>query len=182
MKNNIKKKIGKLRTRGAIASSSRFLVNKMISKIDYTQDLNLLQFGFGKGVFTKQIIKKITPGSKLTIFEVNKDCQKYKIDDKRIRYIEDSAENVSSYFKVKKFDHIISTLPFASLPKKVSENIFNEIKKHLKKDGKFLQFQYSLVSKKDINNLFNEKSKIDFELRNLPPAFIYEIKNNGKKK
>jgi phospholipid N-methyltransferase len=69
-------------------------------------------------------------------------------------------------------------LPFASLPKEVSQNIFEEIKLHLKKNGKFLQFQYSLFSRKDFNKLFDDKPAIDFVLLNIPPAFIYEIKNN----
>ena len=176
---NIKNKINQWKTRGAIAPSSKFLVNKMLNKLDYRQDLDLLQFGYGKGVFTKSIIKKITPNSTLTIFEIDQNCQKYKIADRRITYIENSAEKVSEYCKKKTFSHIISTLPFASLPRKVAENIFVEIKKHLKKNGKFLQFQYSLLSKKDIYNLFNNEPSIDFELLNLPPAFIYETKNNS---
>ena len=173
---SFKDKIEKLKTVGAIAPSSKFLVNKMLSKIDYDQDLDILQLGFGKGVFTKEIISRSTPRSTLTIFEVDKNCRKYKIVNKRITYIEDSAEKISLYFEDKKFDHIISTLPFASLPRKISQNIFEQIKHHLKKNGKFLQFQYSLFSKKDFNKLFEEKPTIDFVLLNLPPAFIYEIK------
>ena len=173
---SFKDKIEKLKTVGAIAPSSKFLVNKMLSKIDYGQDLDILQLGFGKGVFTKEIISRSTPRSTLTIFEVDKNCRKYKIDNKRITYIEDSAEKISLYFEDKKFDHIISTLPFASLPRKISQNIFEQIKHHLKKNGKFLQFQYSLFSKKDFNKFFEEKPTIDFVLLNLPPAFIYEIK------
>ena len=46
--------IEKWKTTGAIAPSSKFLVNKMLAKIDYAQDLDLLQLGFGKGVFTKE--------------------------------------------------------------------------------------------------------------------------------
>ena len=175
---SFKDKIEKWKTLGAIAPSSKFLVNKMLAKINYSQDLDILQLGFGKGVFTKEIIRRSTPNTTLTIFEVDKDCRKYNIDNKRITYIEDSAEKISLYCEDKKFDHIISTLPFASLPRKVSQNIFKTIKQHLKKNGKFLQYQYSLFSKKDIQKLFDEKIKIDFVLLNLPPAFIYETKNN----
>lgn len=174
----LKNKISNFRTRGAIAPSSKFLVKKMISKIDYSQDIEILQLGFGKGVFSGEIIKRLSPGSTLTIFEVDVRCSKYKIKDDRIIYIEDSAENISIYFKDKKFDYIISTLPFSSLPKNISNNIFAEIKKCLKHNGKLLQFQYSLFSKHDFTKLFDKEPTIDFELLNLPPAFIYEIKNS----
>ena len=163
------------RTRGALAPSFPYLVKKMISKIVYDKDLKLLQLGFGNGVFTKEILKKMTLGSTLVVFEVDENCRKYMLEDKRITYIEDSAENISKHFGTQEFDHIISTLPFGSLPRKVSVKIFEEIQKHLKSGGKFLQFQYSLLSKKDITRLFGQEPKIDFEFRNIPPAFIYEV-------
>ncbi len=67
--------IKKWRTKGAIAPSSRFLVNKMLSKIDYAQDLDILQLGFGNRVFTKEIIRRSTTNSSLTIFEVDSNGQ-----------------------------------------------------------------------------------------------------------
>ncbi len=169
--------IDNMRTKGEIVPSSKFLVNKMIGKIDYSKDMDLLQLGFGKGVFTKSILEKMTPGSTITIFEIDKKCRKYKINDNRINYIEDSAENISEYFGEKKFDNIISTLPFASLPVKVTKNVLHQIQTHLKPEGKLLQFQYSLFSKNDIAKLFNVNPVIDFALLNIPPAFIYEVKN-----
>jgi phospholipid N-methyltransferase len=177
MSGKIKKVIDQIRQKGTIAPSSRFLVDKMISKIDYGRDLDLLQLGFGTGVFTKGLLKKISPQSTLVVFEIDQNCRKYRIVDPRVEYLEDSAERISEHFPTRKFDHVISTLPFASLPKKVSQNVFAEIKKHLKPGGKFLQFQYSLYSKRAIRDLFGHEPKIDFELLNLPPAFIYEAEN-----
>lgn len=171
---NIHRIVSKIRTKGAIVPSSRFLVNKMISKIEYDKDLHILQLGFGKGVFAKGVLKKISADSTLTVFEVNPKCRKYRIYDPRLTYIEDSAEYIHKYAGSKKFDHVVSTLPFASLPKDICERIFEQIKLNLKDGGKFLQFQYSLYSKKDIHNLFDKKPDIDFEILNIPPAFIYE--------
>ncbi|MCA9364980.1 MAG: methyltransferase domain-containing protein [Candidatus Moranbacteria bacterium] len=168
------------RVRGAIAPSSRFLVDKMISKIDYSHDVEILQLGFGEGVFTRRIVQRLTPGSTLVVFEVDPTCRRHHIEDGRVLYVEDSAEHISARFGDKKFDHIISALPFASLPKSVSKRIQDEIKVHLKKGGTFLQFQYSLHSKKDIHGLFDSPVSIDFELFNIPPAFIYETKNGLK--
>lgn len=167
------------RIRGALAPSSSYLVRKMTSKIEYDKDIRILQLGFGTGVFSKEILRKMTLGSTLVIFEVNKSCRKYLMKDARITYIEDSAENISTYYSDIQFDCVLSTLPFASLPRGVSEKIFEEIKKCLREDGTFLQFQYSLYSKGDITRLFHQKPKVDFEFRNIPPAFIYEVKKGG---
>ncbi len=172
------KGVEKFRIKGQVAPSSKYLVNKMVSKIDFRYDVDVLQLGFGTGVFSKEILKRMTPTSTLIVFEVDKECRQYKIDDNRLVYFEDSAENITKHFQEKKFDHIISTLPFASLPKEVSKNIFVEITQHIKKNGTFLQYQYSLFSKKDIANLFNSKLQVSFVPLNIPPAFIYQAQND----
>lgn len=173
----IKTKYHKLKIKEQIIPSSKFLVKKIISKIDFENKIEILQLGFGTGIFTKYLLKQINNDSKIIVFEINKNCKKYlkKINDKKLTYIEDSAENIYKYFDNKKFDYIISTLPFATLNKNVCLKIEKQIKSHLKYQGKFLQYQYSLYSKKNIYNLFNIKPKIDFEILNFPPAFIYEV-------
>lgn len=174
MLSTIKDAIKRWRILGAIAPSSKYLVNNMLDKIVYTKDIEVLQLGFGTGVFTKQLLENLTPNSKLIIFEVNKGCREYKISDDRIHYIEDSAEYVSRYFEGKQFDHIVSTLPFATIPDSIGHKIQEQIKIHLKPGGKYLQYQYSLYSRNDISKLFGTKPRIEFVLMNLPPAFIYE--------
>lgn len=171
-----------IRMKGTITPSSRHTVNKILNKINFDKDISILQLGFWTGVFTKWILKKLNEKSKLVIFEIDRLCDKYydDIKDKRVTYIKDSAENVSNYFPKQKFDYILSTLPFAIIKQNVKETIFNEIKNHLNQNGKFLQFQYSLVSKKDIWELFDIEPKIDFSFFNIPPTFIYELQNKLK--
>jgi phospholipid N-methyltransferase len=78
----------------------------------------------------------LNKNSKLVIFEIDRICDKYydTIGDKRIHYIKDSAENISKHFPDEKYDYILSTLPFAIIPKKILINIFKEIKIHLKQN------------------------------------------------
>lgn len=177
MTKKFKQKIDKIRTRGALTPSSKFLVYKVINKIDFNQDITILQLGYGRGVFTKKIIKHLTPNSRVIIFEVDEKCRKHIIDDPRVTYIEDSAENISEYFSGAQFDHIISTLPFTTIPKSITRRIHEQIKLHIKENGKFLQYQYSLHSKGDISRLFDQKPNIEFTFLNFPPAFIYETQN-----
>jgi phosphatidylethanolamine/phosphatidyl-N-methylethanolamine N-methyltransferase len=76
MAKRIKEKINEWRTRGAVAPSSKFLVKKMLSKIDFREDLDLLQLGYGNGVFTKELVRKISKESTLVVFEVDKKSSK----------------------------------------------------------------------------------------------------------
>ena len=150
----------------------------MANKINFNEDVHLLQLGFGDGVFSREILSQMNKNSTLTIFEIDKKCRKYKVNDPRVNYIEDSAENISDYYDPQSFNYILSTLPLASLPRSETESIFKQIKLHIMQNGKFLQYQYSLVSKNVIKNLFNQEPSIDFVLLNFPPAFIYETRNS----
>lgn len=177
MKEKNKKIIKNFIIKWQLIPSSKFLVNKMLSKIDYQNDKKILQLWFGTGVFTVEILKKLAKDSQLVVFEVREDCRKYyeKINDNRLIYIEDSAEYIEKYFKNEEFDCVFSTLPFTNFWKNLKDDIYNQILLHLKPNWKYLQYQYSLQSKKDITYFFDYKPKIDFTILNVPPAFIYEI-------
>lgn len=164
------------KTKGMVWQSSKFLINKMISNIDFKSDIKIVQFWSWKAVFQKQILKKLSKNSKLIVFEINEKCNKYaeKINDTRHIYINDSAENIEKYVN-EEIDVIISTLPFWSLPKEILKNIIWKSEKILKKWWIFLQYQYFLQNKKDIEKIFWKKCKLSFEAINIPPAFIYKI-------
>ena len=155
------------KTKGMVGQSSRFLIQKMISNIDFSRDLTIVQYGSGKAVFVKQILRKMSPNSKLYVFEIDEKCNKYaeKIDDSRLVYINDSAEKIFDYVTEKEVDAVVSTLPFASLPKSLLEPIITNSRAILKENGIFLQYQYFLTNKKAIEKIFGEKiTKIETEI------------------
>ena len=56
---------------GAIAPSSKYLAQKMLAKIDFSTDLNIVELGPGTGVFTSKLLKRMSPNSKLLSLELN---------------------------------------------------------------------------------------------------------------
>ena len=175
-----------------VEQSSRFLIQKMISNIDFSRDLTIVQYGSGKAVFVKQILRKMSPNSKLYVFEIDEKYNKYaekihdsrlvyindsaeKIHDSRLVYINDSAAKIFDYVTEKEVDAVVSTLPFASLPNSLLELIITNSRVILKENGIFLQYQYFLTNKNAIEKIFGEKIKLSFEPINFPLAFIYKI-------
>lgn len=164
---------------GAISPSSRFLYKKMISPIDLTHDIHIVEFGAGSGTFTDALLKKITPGSQLSIFEIDphfiKKLQlKYKSDERVVVYSVGAEESVK-FFEPESVDYILSSLPFGLMDEPVILRILESAKHILKEHGKFIQFQYFLQNKKHIHNVFPEV-RYRFTLLNLPPAFVYICK------
>ncbi|EHI97656.1 hypothetical protein CDLVIII_0949 [Clostridium sp. DL-VIII] len=175
----IKQYITKPRTVGAILPSSKYLANKMIEDIEFKSARYIVEYGSGTGVFTEKIVKGRKKNTKILLFESNKKfCDllkdKYK-NESDIYVINDSAEYIGKYMKkynIPWIDYIVSGLPFASLPNDLSSNILKETQKHLKEEGKFITFQYTLLKKDFIKKYFNKVS-VKREVRNVPPAYVF---------
>ncbi|MFH0929814.1 MAG: phospholipid methyltransferase [Candidatus Moraniibacteriota bacterium] len=97
------------------------------------------------------------------------------IKDPRLIIINDSAEKIDIYLKkhgFRKADCIVSGLPLAGLPPKISRNILKTIYAYLPSGGQYIQFQYSLAHLRQIKYLFSSVA-ISFVFLNFPPAFVY---------
>lgn len=166
------------RQTGSIIQSSPFLVSELIRPVNFNEARFIVEFGAGTGVVTKKILQKMSPNATLLCFEINKElCKelKKKIKDPRLKIINDGAEKLERYLKrygIKEVDYIISELPLVVLPKKIKEGILKQVTTYLKNGGQYIQFQYSLVSRKKFKEIFSQM-EVRFTLLNLPPAFVY---------
>lgn len=167
---------------GSIIPSSKFLAKKMIKDICSKKDLNILEVGAGTGVITSEIILKKSINSNLFVSEINplfcKMLSQKFSGEKNVSVIEGDILNFSPSLK---FDFIICSLPFNSLPIHITEKIFDHLFLLLDNDGILVFFEYTFVSKLNLNNKFHSykneylKSKIKetkITLLNLPPAMI----------
>lgn len=163
---------------GAMSPSSKFLAHKMLKNIDFKAVKLIVELGPGNGVFTKKILEKLPTDAKLLVFELNTDFYsllKNEILDERMILIHDSAEKITEYVKKEGYlfaDYVVSSLPLANFPKKLTETILKESYSILKNNGKYVQFQYSLISKKNLENQF-DTVHLSFTPLNFPPAFVY---------
>lgn len=172
------------RTVGAIAPSSERLAEKMIRDIDFENAECIVEYGPGTGVFTDKLAERKRPDTVLILLEYNKEfCkqlqERYNGYD-NIVIINDSAENIDRYlvkYNIKKVDYIVSGLPFASLPKEVSNKVLDKTRNILKRDGLFITFQYTLLKKQYIAGYFKEIA-MDRVVINVPPAYVLKCHNS----
>lgn len=167
---------------GAITISSKYLAKKMIEHIDYENCSCIVEYGAGTGVFTEEIIRLKKEDTILIVIELNEKLynllkNKFKANT-NVVVVNDDVQNLRNILKennITEIDHVISGLPFTSLPKNVGENILKETKKYLKETGEFTTFQYSLIRKDFFKNHF-KISNISREFRNIPPAYVLNLK------
>ncbi len=161
-----------------MAPSSRFLVKKMCDKINFREAKVIIELGPGTGVFTDEILKRAGSETKIFLFELNEafiDLLKHKFDDDRLIILHRSADeidNVLAEHGINEVDAILSSLPLAVIPEVVCKAIIEKSHEALKDGGVYVQYQYSLNSKKLIKKWF-PKLKLGFTTINFPPAFIY---------
>lgn len=168
---------------GAIVPSSRYLAKKMIEGIDFENAGCIVEYGPGTGVFTDGLLLNRKPETLLVLFETDNAffrLLKNKYGNiENLYVINDSAEHIGKYLAelhINRVDCVISGLPFASLPKNISESILSATKSYLKPGGLFITFQYTLFKKSLIARFFT-KISITRELRNIPPAYVLRCEN-----
>ena len=167
---------------GAINPSSVFLAEKMIENIDFKSTKPIIEIGPGTGVFTKKILDKLHKDALLIVFELNEEFFnkiKKEIQDPRVIFINDSAENIQlhlSKLNTSSINAIVSSLPLSNIPQKTVLGILRSCQKVMVENSVFIQFQYSLKQKRELEHVFKNVS-ISFTAWNIPPAFIYTCKN-----
>jgi phospholipid N-methyltransferase len=166
---------------GAVAPSSRFLAAKMLKHIPFERCETIVEFGPGTGAFTGYIQKKMKPNARLIIIELNETfCHdlSQKFSNTHTEIIQGSATDLSNILAargIQNADCIISSLPLAIFDEKLREQILTAAHNCLSPEGHFVQFQYSLQSKKAIQRHFNHMN-LAFTPLNFPPAFVYSCK------
>ena len=147
----------------------------MLENVDFSKAKLLIELGPGNGVFTDQIIARMADDAKLLVFELNDEFHNSldtRINDPRVQVIHDSAEFLDKYTEGKKMDVVISSLPLMVFPEELRINVINASHDILKKGGQYIQFQYSLQSKKLLLSKYKSVS-VKFTIKNFPPAFVY---------
>lgn len=169
---------------GAIAPSSFYLAQKMTPQKRIDNAKVIVELGAGMGNFTKEIVRKKDDDCKLIVLETNSLFFTVLSEEYRSRediiVLFESAENLPLLLQslgIKNVDLIISGLPFSSLGIKMTRTILNGVKEVLGENGTFLTFQYSKYRINFFKRTFYHVTH-ERELRNLPPAYIFECRKS----
>ena len=166
---------------GSVIPSSDFLTRKMLPvSLPWHKMKQLAELGPGTGVFTKHIEHRRSRTSRFYLFERNQTFRK----GLQLRYpdliIRDDALQLSEIVNEtgRKFDLIVSGLPFANFNACLQEELFSAIRSALADHGTFVAFQYTPL----LWNRFQAHfPKVDagYTLMNVPPAWVFRCNKKG---
>lgn len=163
-------------TVGALTESSRYVVKKVLEEIKPSSKL-VVEYGPGRGVITKALLKRLPPDGRLLAIEIKKEFAEAVsgLGDPRLRVINSGALTVlRSYRKlgIGQADAVISSIPFTRIRAADQEKIVLLTRRILKRDGIFLVFQNFPLG---IVGRLKKHFRIvqwKFEARNFPPYFF----------
>ncbi len=163
---------------GSIIPSSRVLIDKMLSPVDWANTKLFVEYGPGVGTFTRPILEKLGPDANLVTIDTNPDFTHYlreSIDDPRLITVNGSAADVEKILADQGLgyaDYVLSGLPFSTLPSGVGDDIAEATSKVIRPGGAFLVYQFSPKVRDFIQPHF-APIKRGFEWINVPPATLF---------
>jgi phospholipid N-methyltransferase len=161
----------------SIIPSSKAMVERVASKMDFTQPRVIAEYGPGEGVHSREIARRMTPDSHLLLFELDaafaRDLKRQFANDQRVHVIHGDAATLPYELKRRGFaecDYILSGIPFSILKIEKKRALLQKTHDSLVVDGSFIIYQVTNELKQHAT-LF-EHGESEYFLQNIPPMFI----------
>lgn len=172
------------RTIGAVTPSSRALAREMIADLDLSGDAHIVELGPGTGVVTREIAPRLGAGARCLAIDIDPGFVEQL--HKRFPQVDvacGSAAQMKEFLAAHHFervDHIVSGLPFASLPAAVTGGILDAIADVLPRGGSFTTFQYvhgypsplATAFRREMSARLGAAPVRRLVMRNMPPAYV----------
>jgi phospholipid N-methyltransferase len=163
---------------GSLIPSSRFLIGRLLAKVDWERAHTIVEYGPGVGTITAHILARMSPDARLVVFEMNERFVRHlarTFSDPRLHVVHGSAENVQrelDQLKLEGADYIISGIPFNHMKFEMREKIARETRAALNPGGSVLIYQFTRTVLPHLRTHFDQVYQ-DFELRNFLPAILF---------
>ena len=172
------------RSIGAIAPSSQALAREMVRGLDMSGAARIVELGAGTGAFTAAILERIGRDGRFLAVEIEPAfVERLRARWSSLDCVCASAADLQSLLAARTLgpvDHIVSGLPFASLPADVTRGVLDAIEGSLRPGGTFSTFQYvhayrlppAVAFRRDMQRRFSQVCAPRLVLWNIPPAWV----------
>ena len=168
---------------GSLIPSSRFLVNHVLSEVDWKRARVFLEYGPGVGTFTTEILRRMRPDAVLVALETNSDFVQFlraRLRDERLHVIHGSAADARAALanlKLGRADYVLSGIPYTTMPPELREAILRTTHEVLDPNGAFLVYQFTRTVLPYLQQVFDSVSQ-DFEPLNVMPARLFYCRHH----
>jgi phosphatidylethanolamine/phosphatidyl-N-methylethanolamine N-methyltransferase len=172
------------RTVGAIAPSSQRLARAMLDGLTLESGGRIVELGPGTGAITREIARRVPPHTHCVAIDIDPVfTARVAARWPQIDAVCDRAERLLEIVRSRDLlpvDHIVSGLPFASLPGDATRAIVDAIAATLRPGGTFTTFQYlhayglppAIAVRRTLSTRLGSRPTFSIVMANLPPAFV----------
>ena len=166
---------------GSVIPSSRFLIQRILDRIDWNRARVVVEFGPGVGNVSEQILRRLHPDGQLVLIEMNQDfvdLLRNRNSDPRLTVVHGSAANILQILEnlgIKRADYIISGIPYSTMPVPLRRRILAESRASLTSRGEVIVYQFMRTIERHLHDCFDTVEP-DFEALNLPPARVWSCR------
>lgn len=172
------------RTVGALTPSSRFVADAIVEHVDFDQPGRIVELGPGTGALTGTIVERLGPHIDFLALEIDPEfCRSVQARWPAVDCVCVSAEELDSVAADRGLlpvDHIVSGLPFATLPQAMTQLILEKVVKVLRPGGTFSTFQYvhsygmtpAAAFRRSMSAKMGGEPEVRVVVKNLPPALV----------
>jgi phospholipid N-methyltransferase len=169
---------------GSVVPSSQALAREMARAVPVSPDAVVVELGPGTGALTRQVVKVLAPGQRFLAIDIDPEfCENLRKRWPRIDCECGSAADMPKMIEARRWSgvhHVLSGLPFASLPAAISRAILQAVAQSLVPGGTFTTFQYvhayatppAVKFRKQMADRFGPMVGRQLVVRNVPPAYV----------
>jgi phospholipid N-methyltransferase len=161
----------------SIMPSSKALVERVSSKIDFDRARVIAEYGPGEGVHSREIVRRMNPEAQLLLFELDpafaRDLERQFSDDPRVHVVHADAAKLPEELKrrgIPHCDYILSGIPFSILQIEKKRALLQKTYEALVPGGSFIIYQVTNELKQHATVF--EHADSEYFLQNIPPMFI----------
>jgi phosphatidylethanolamine/phosphatidyl-N-methylethanolamine N-methyltransferase len=161
----------------SIIPSSKALVERVASKMDFRQPRVIAEYGPGEGVHSRELARRMDANSQLLLFELDpafsRDLKRQFADDPRVHVFNGDAASLTDELQRGGFghcDYILSGIPFSILEIKKKRALLKQTYDALAPGGDFIIYQVTNELRQHAT-IF-DRAKSEYCLQNIPPMFI----------
>ena len=161
----------------SIIPSSKALVERVSSKMDFTQPRVIAEYGPGEGVHSREIARRMSDDSTLLLFELDpdlsRDLERQFARDPRVHVINGDAALLPQELKrleIGQCDYVVSGIPFSILEIEKKRALLRKTHEAIRPGGSFIIYQVTNELRQHAT-LFDQ-AESEYFLQNIPPMFI----------
>ncbi len=172
------------RTVGALAPSSRALARAVADELPRGTGRRVIELGPGTGALTAELMRRLKSEDRFLAVDIDPEfVRQLQARWPALECVCGSAARLNQIAAdrgLPAVDHIISGLPFATLPVEVTRQVLDSVARTLRPGGLFTTFQYahayhmstSVAFRRQMTERLGAKPARRLVVRNMPPCFV----------